>query len=63
MKRRRSIASNQAEAQGRRRGLNERLRAALIAGAEEESRRTRGRGLTRDELDRVLRRYPGDIGS
>jgi hypothetical protein len=41
--------------------LNERLRAAFLAGAEEESQRRLGRGLTRDELDRVLRRYPGDV--
>jgi hypothetical protein len=44
----------------RRKQLNMRLRAAFIAGAEEESRRTLGRG-TRDELDRALRRYPGDV--
>jgi len=30
-------------------------------GAEDESRRRLGRGLTRDELERVLRRYPGDL--
>lgn len=46
----------------RRRQLNERRLAAFIARAEEESRRTLGRGLTRDELERVLRRYPGDVG-
>ena len=44
-----------------RRRLNERLRAAFNAGAEEDSRRRMGRGLTREELERVLRRYPGDI--
>jgi hypothetical protein len=43
------------------RRLNERLRAAFIEGAEEESRRRLGRGLTREELERVLRRYPGDV--
>jgi hypothetical protein len=47
--------------EARRQRLNERLRASFIAGAEEESRRRLGRGLTRDELERVLRRYPGDI--
>jgi hypothetical protein len=41
--------------------LNQRLRAAFIAGADEDSRRRLGRGLTRDELDRVLKRYPGDL--
>ena len=45
----------------RRRRLNERLRAAFLAGAEEEFRRGVGRGLTRDEFERVLRRYPGEI--
>jgi hypothetical protein len=43
------------------RRLNERLRAEFIAGAEEDSRRRLGRGLTKEELDRILRRYPGDI--
>jgi hypothetical protein len=44
----------------RRRSLNERLRAAFIAGAEADSRRWLGRGLTREELERVQRHYPGD---
>jgi hypothetical protein len=44
-----------------RTSLNLRLRAAFIAGAEEDSRRRLGRGLTREELERVLRRYPGDV--
>ena len=35
-------------------------RAAYIEGAEEDSRRRLGCGLTREELDRVLQRYPGD---
>lgn len=42
----------------RRADLNARLRAAFIQGAEEESQRRLGRGLTRDELERVLRRFP-----
>ena len=41
--------------------LNRRLRLAFIAGAEERSRRERGRPLTPDELRRVLARYPGDL--
>ena len=45
----------------RRARLKERLRAEFIAGAEEESRRRLGRGLTKEELERVLRRYPGDV--
>jgi hypothetical protein len=45
----------------RRRVLNQRLRLAFIAGAEELSRRTVGRGLTDDELRRVMSRYPGDL--
>ncbi len=44
-----------------RQRLNERLRAEFIAGAEEEHRRLTGRPMTRDELERVLRRYPGDV--
>jgi hypothetical protein len=46
----------------RRARLNQRLRQAFIAGAEEDSRRRLGRGLTAEELERVLRRYPGDLG-
>jgi hypothetical protein len=45
----------------RRRRPNERLRAAFLAGAEEDSRRRLGRALTREELERVLRRFPGDL--
>jgi hypothetical protein len=45
----------------RRSALNRRLRIAFIAGAEEQSRREAGRGLTEQELERVLRRYPGDL--
>jgi hypothetical protein len=41
--------------------LNRRLRIAFIAGAEERSRRELGRGLSEEELERVLRRYPGDL--
>jgi hypothetical protein len=43
--------------------LNQRLRQAFIDGAEMDSRRRLGRGLTPEELDRVLRRYPGDVGA
>ena len=48
-----------ADQEGRER-LNKRLRAAFLEGAEEDSRRRLGRGLTVEELERVLRRYPGD---
>jgi hypothetical protein len=48
--------------QERRVPLNERLRQAFIEGAEEDSRRRLGRGLTAEELERVPRRYAGDIG-
>jgi hypothetical protein len=41
--------------------LNRRLRLAFVRGAEERSLREQGRGLTADELRRVLARYPGDI--
>jgi hypothetical protein len=43
--------------------LSQRLRQAFIEGAEHDSRRRLGRGLTVEELERVLRRYPGDIGA
>ncbi len=45
----------------RRARLNERLRQAFLEGAEEDSRRRLGRGLTEKELERVLRHYPGDV--
>jgi len=45
----------------RRARLNQRLRQAFVEGAEEGSRRRLGRGLTAEELERVLRRYPGDL--
>jgi hypothetical protein len=41
--------------------LNQRLRQAFIEGAEVDMRRLLGRGLTAEELERVLRRYPGDL--
>ena len=47
----------------RRARLNQRLRQAFIEGAEKDSRRRLGRGLTAEELERVLRRYPGDVGA
>ena len=43
--------------------LDKRLRAAFVEGAEEDSRRRLGRGLTADEQERVLWHYPGDIGA
>jgi hypothetical protein len=46
----------------RRKQLNMGLRAAFVAGAKQKSRRTLGRRVTRDELERVMRRYPGDMG-
>jgi hypothetical protein len=45
----------------RRAHLNRRLGQAFIEGAEEDSRRRLGSGLTAEELERVLRRYPGDV--
>lgn len=41
--------------------LNRRLRAAFLAGAEEHALQAHARGLTVDELGRVLRHYPGDV--
>jgi hypothetical protein len=45
----------------RRSALNRRLRIAFIAGAEEDLRSRLGRGLSEEELKRVVRRYPGDL--
>ena len=39
--------------------IEERAWLAFIAGAEEETRRSRRRGLTADELAAVLAQYPG----
>ena len=44
-----------------RRRMNLRLRAEFIAGDEEEWRTRTGRPMTAEELERVLRRYPGDV--
>lgn len=44
----------------RRARLNRRLRQAFVEGTEEDSRRRLGRGLTDEELERVLWHYPGD---
>lgn len=41
--------------------LNQRLRLAFVEGAEEDSRRSLGRGLTIEELERVLLHDPGDV--
>lgn len=41
--------------------LNLRLRSEFIAEAQEDSQRRLGRGLTDEELQRVLQRYPGDV--
>lgn len=43
------------------RQMNLRLRAEFIAGVEEDWRRRTGRPMTAEELERVLRRYPGDV--
>jgi hypothetical protein len=48
-------------AEKRRARSDERLRQALIEGAEEDSRRRLGRGLTAEELEQVLRHYPGHV--
>jgi hypothetical protein len=45
----------------RRTRLNERLRQAFLEGAEEDSLRRLGRGLTAEELERVLRRCPAAV--
>jgi hypothetical protein len=45
-------------AEDRREDQERGLRAAFVQGAEEDSRRRLGRGLTQDELERVLGRFP-----
>ena len=47
----------------RRNVLNQDSRQAFLEGAEEDSRRRLGRGLTAEELERVLRHYPGDLAT
>ena len=47
----------------RRARLNRRLRQAFIDGAEEDSRRRLGRGLSSEELERALWHYPGDVAT
>ena len=56
-----AMRTDAAPAKERRAELNRRLRLAFVAGADEQSRRAIGRGLTDAELRRVLRRYPGDV--
>ena len=49
--------------QGRARryaGINERARRAFLEGAAEAWTRANGRPPTHEELERLLRRYPGD---
>jgi hypothetical protein len=53
--------TDDAAARRRKAELNRRLCQAFVDGAEERSRHELGRGLTAEELERVLRRYPGDI--
>ncbi len=46
-----------AETAVRRARLEEKLRLAYLQGAEERSRSALGRGLTRNELERVMARF------
>jgi hypothetical protein len=45
----------------RRQRFKDRARMEYIAGAKEDWRRRTGRPMTAEELERVLRRYPGDV--
>jgi hypothetical protein len=47
---------------GRLGELNRRARQAYFEGAEEASQEREGRGLAAEELQLVLRHYPGDVG-
>jgi hypothetical protein len=40
--------------------INERARRAFLEGAAQEWTQANGRPPTREELERLLRRYPGD---
>jgi hypothetical protein len=58
------MADEQAESKSlveRRANLNRRLRLAFITGAEGRSRETMGRGLSEEEFERIIERYPGDV--
>jgi hypothetical protein len=56
-----SAPSDQVRQQARLHRLNEHLRVEWIAGAEDAWRPRTGRPATAEELERVLRRYPGDV--
>ena len=45
----------------RRQRFKERARMEYVTGAEKDWRRRTGRPMTGEELERVLRQYPGDI--
>jgi hypothetical protein len=53
--------SRAVDASDWQRHMNRRLRAEFIASAEEEWRKQTGRPMTAEELERLLRRYPGDV--
>jgi len=55
------MAAKSSESIPQRSRLNEHLRAEFVAGAEEEWRNRTGRPMTAEELQRVHRRYPGDV--
>ena len=44
----------------RRQRFKERARLEYLSGAEEKWRKRTGRPMTAEELERMLRRYPGD---
>ena len=52
-----SIKLDELRTVERRMALEERARVAYLHGAEDHSRRTLGRPLTLDELDRILARF------
>ena len=45
----------------RRQRFKERARMEYVAGAEKDWRKQTGRPMTAEELQRVLRQYPGDM--
>lgn len=52
---------SQRQFRERRQDLNQRLRAAFLAGAERASRRATGRGLIEDEMLSLMPEYPADL--
>lgn len=53
--------NRRSQEDARRRDLEARVRRAFLEGAEQHSRDALGRGLTHDELQRVIGRFPAAV--